>query len=74
MPPEEFSAQVSEMENTFSQEERNVMDEIRLYMPYMSSELKFDNSNTVRETGLEPPKVSRTFGKMAEYILRQDAP
>ena len=68
MPPEEFNAHVSEMEDTFSQEERDMIDEIRLYMPYMSSELQFDNSNTVRETGIEAPKVSSYFGKMAEYM------
>jgi thioester reductase-like protein len=73
IPPEEFNAYVSKMENKLSQEERDRIDEIRLYMPYMSSELKFDNSNTIGATGIEAPEVSSYFGRMAEYIKKQNA-
>ena len=70
IPPEEFNVYVSKIENKLSEEERDMTDEIRLYVPYLTSELKFDNSNTVRETGLEVPKISSYFGKMAEYIMK----
>lgn len=70
IPPEEFNVYVSKIENKLSEEEHDMIDEIRLYMPYLTSELKFDNSNTMRETELEVPKVSSYFGKMAEYIMK----
>lgn len=68
--PEEFNLYVSQTEDRLSEEERGMIDELRLYMPYLTSELRFDNSNTVAETGLEPPKISAYFGKMAEYIRK----
>lgn len=70
IPPEEFNVYVSKIENKLSEEEHDMIDEIRLYMPYLTSELKFDNSNTMRETEFEVPKVSSYFGKMAEYIMK----
>lgn len=73
IPPEEFLAYVSQMENRLSRGERDAVDEIRLYLPYMSSELKFDNSSALRETGIEAPEVASYFGKMAEYIVKGDA-
>jgi long-chain acyl-CoA synthetase len=70
--PEEFPVYVSRMEHRLSEDERGVIDEIRLYMPYLTSELRFDNSHTVAETGLEPPGISSYFGKMAEYIMKHN--
>jgi len=71
IPPEAFRASISRMEGGLSQEERDMIDEIRLYMPYLSSELRFDNSNTVKDTGLEAPEVSTYFETMARYVMRE---
>ena len=73
IPPEHFLASMAEMEETLTEDERSMMSEIRLYMPYMSGSLQFDNSNTIRQTGIEAPRVSTYFGKMAEYIMRQES-
>jgi len=66
--PGEFIAYVSKMKDTFGEQELGMINEIMLYMPYLTGELRFDNSNAVRETGLEAPRTSSYFGKMAEYI------
>jgi thioester reductase-like protein len=68
VPPAEFAAYVSKMRDRLTEKELGVINEITLYMPYLTSELSFDNSNTVRETGLAAPPVRSYFGKMAEYI------
>jgi len=68
VPPEEFVASISRLKGRLSEKDMNMIDEIMLYMPYLNGELAFDNSNTVRETGLEAPPVRSYFGKMAEYI------
>lgn len=68
VPPAEFTAYVSKMRGRLTEKELDMIKEITLYMPYLSGELRFDDSNTVRETGLTPPSVRSYFGKMAEYI------
>ena len=70
IPPEEFNVYVSKIANKLSEKERDMIDEIRIYIPYLTSKLKFDNSNTLRATGLEIPKVSSYFGRAAEYIMK----
>ena len=70
VPPTIFVANISRLEETLTEEMRDRIDEIMLYMPYLTGELRFDNSNTMRETGLEAPPVGSYFGKMAEYIRR----
>ena len=71
IPPEEFNVYVSKVEDNLTEKERELIDEIRLYMPYMIGELQFDNTNTVRDTKLEVPKVSSYFGRMVEYMMKQ---
>jgi thioester reductase-like protein len=68
VPPAEFTAYVSKIRDRLSEKELDMIKEITLYMPYLTGELRFDNSSTVRETGLTPPTVRSYFGKMAEYI------
>jgi thioester reductase-like protein len=70
VPPEEFVAHVSRIIDKLGDTERGMIEELLLYMPYLSGEIEFDNANTVRETGLEAPPVRSYFGKMAEYIGR----
>ena len=70
IPPEEFDSRLSKMYDKLNEDERNMIDEVKLYMPYIASGLRFDNSNTITETGLPVPKVSGYFGKMAEYIIK----
>ena len=70
IPPGEFAAYVSKMQDRFGEKERDMLREIALYMPYLTGGLGFDNSNAVRATGLEAPPVRSYFGKMAEYIVK----
>ena len=70
--PEEFMAYVNQAQESLSDEERDMIDELNIYLPYLTSQLKFDNSNTLdilENTGLEVPKVSSYFGRMAEYMM-----
>jgi thioester reductase-like protein len=69
-PPEEFDNDVAKMEDEIPEEGRKLFSELKLYEPYLTSELEFDNSNTVRETGLQPPKISDYFEKMVNYIIK----
>jgi thioester reductase-like protein len=68
VPPEEFAAHVSKIRSRLGEKELGMINEIMLYLPYLTGELRFDNSNALRETGLEAPPVRLYFGKMAEYI------
>jgi long-chain acyl-CoA synthetase len=70
VPPEEFAAYVAKMKNRFGEKELDMIKEITLYLPYLVGDLRFDNSNAVRATGLEAPIVRTYFGKMAEYIMK----
>jgi len=73
VPPEEFMGYIARMERRLSEEERGMIDELNIYLPYLTSKLKFDNSNTLQalsETGLEVPRVSEYFGRMAEYMMK----
>jgi len=72
VPPEEFVAHVSNIRDGLGEKELGMINEIMLYMPYLTGELRFDNSNAVAATGLEAPPVHSYFGRMAEYIMRAD--
>lgn len=71
IPPEEFNSYISKAGSKFSEEEKDMIDEIKLYMPYLTSESKFDNSNTLsilENTGIKVPRLGDYFSKMAENI------
>ena len=71
--PEEFMAYVTQVRESLSDEVRDMIDELKIYLPYLTSQLRFDNSNTLNfleNTGLEVPKVSSYFGRMAEYMMK----
>ncbi|MDD4856766.1 MAG: SDR family oxidoreductase [Candidatus Krumholzibacteria bacterium] len=68
VPPEEFIERVSKMRSALGEKEIGMLNEIMLYMPFITGELAFDNSNAMKVTGLEAPPVRSYFGKMAEYI------
>ena len=70
VPPDEFAAHVSKIRDGLGEKELGMINEIMLYMPYLTGELRFDNSRAVRETSLEAPPVRSYFGKMAEYIMK----
>lgn len=72
VPPEAFMAHVSRIIGGLGEKERDMIKEILLYMPYLSGELRFDNANAVRATGLEAPPVRSYFGKMADYIVKRE--
>jgi thioester reductase-like protein len=68
LPPEQFVAGISKLKGKLAEEDMGRIDEIMLYMPYLNGELAFDDSNTLRETGLAAPPAGSYFSKMAEYI------
>jgi thioester reductase-like protein len=73
VPPEEFMAYIARMDDRLSEEERGMIDELKIYLPYLVGELKFDTSNTLKalsKTGLEVPRVNEYFGRMAEYMMK----
>ncbi len=72
IPPEHFIAGLSARENELTDDERRIADELKLYMPYLSTRMSFDNSSAVRDTGLEPPPVGDYFGTMAKYIMERE--
>ena len=72
IPPDDFLAWFSSMESELTDDEKRITGELKLYMPYMSTEMSFDNSGAVRDTGLEPPPVSGYFGTMAQYIMERE--
>lgn len=71
IPPEEFGSYLTKIQDRLNQEQQKMMDEILLYMPYVMSDLRFDNTNTLQATELEAPPVSAYFGKLAEFIEKQ---
>ena len=72
IPPDDFLAGLSARESELSKDEKRIADELILYMPYLSTEMSFDNSGAVRDAGLEPPPVSEYFGTMARYIMERE--
>ncbi len=68
VPPQEFAAYVSKIRGKLGEKELDMLNELLLYQPYLTGELRFDNSKAVRATGLEAPLVRSYFDKMAEYI------
>jgi len=74
IPPDDFLAWLSGMERDMTDGERRITDELKLYMPYLDTRMTFDGSSTIRDTGLEPPRVSEYFGAMARYIMDHETP
>jgi thioester reductase-like protein len=75
--PEQFMAYVSQVQESLSDEDRDMIDELKIYLPYLTDQLRFDNSNTLsalENTGLEVPKVSSYFGRIAEYMMKLNNP
>lgn len=72
VPPEDFAILSPKIRKRLSEKGGRLLDEIRLYAPYLKSELRFDNSSTLnalRNSGLKVPKVSAYFGKLAKRIM-----
>ena len=72
IPPDDFLLMLSAMEKELTEDEKRVTDELKLYMPYLTTAMSFDNSGTVRDTGLEPPLVGDYFGTMARFIMERE--
>ena len=70
VPPEEFKQLVATRRPVLSEEERDMVDEVLLYLPYLSGELTFDTSNARKATGLTVPRVETYFKTMADYVMR----
>ena len=70
LSPENFGGHISKMESGLPDEMRGAIDEIRLYSPYLLSDLRFDDSNTRGIVSSPAPGVESYFGKMAGYIMR----
>ena len=74
VPPERFEMQISAMSSKLSEEELKIREELRRYMPYLETDLVFDDTNTKRDTGLKVPRVEDYFPLMARYIIEHDRP
>jgi hypothetical protein len=74
VPPAEFAAYISKVRDRLGERELEVIKEITLYQPYLTGELRFDNANTVRSTGLTAPPVRAYFDKMAAYVAATARP
>ncbi|MFZ1947036.1 MAG: SDR family oxidoreductase [bacterium] len=72
VPPEAFEASVRRLEASLSEEERDLLEEIRIYQPYLAGRLEFDNSNTrsVLGAGAQAPPLRDYFAAMASYVIR----
>lgn len=68
VPPAEFAAYISKVREALGERERDALEELTLYEPYLTGELRFDNANTVRATGLSAPPVRSYFDRMAAYV------
>jgi hypothetical protein len=71
VPPLAFDALVAARAGKISEDEQDLIDEIRIYQPYLTSTLEFDNSNTLKvagRAGISLPALRSYFGKMAAHI------
>ncbi len=72
IPPDHFLAGLSARESEMTDDERRIAEELKLYMPYLSTGMSFDNSGAVRDAGHAPPPVGDYFGTMVRYIMERD--
>jgi hypothetical protein len=72
VPPAQFEALIAKMAGRLSERELEAVEEIRLYMPYLTGGLLFDDAHTRRDTGLAAPPVRSYFKTMAAYIIEHD--
>jgi thioester reductase-like protein len=74
--PEVFEAEAVKREATLSKDQRDLLEEIRIYKCYLASEIRFDDSGTRAMLGPShprAPKLGTYFGKMAEYLIANEA-
>jgi len=65
----EYSAFLKHAETRLSDDDRKVFEELSHYVPYLFCDLSFDNSNSVRDTQLQAPRVRDYFQLFIERIL-----
>jgi len=73
VPPEVFEASARARAAGLSEAERDLLQEIEIYRPYLTGGLRFDNSNVRTLLGASytgPPPLATYFSKMADYIKR----
>lgn len=68
--PEEFNDFVAARRPALSEKERDMIDEVLLYLPYLTGDLAFDISNARQATGPAVPRVETYFKTMADYVMR----
>jgi thioester reductase-like protein len=69
--PSQFENLASKMADRLSEDQRDMLDEVRLYAPYLASQPEFDNANTLEATdpaGLSVPSLGSYFGKLTAYV------
>jgi len=71
IPPGLFYTCTAILKPLLAEKVREDLKEIRLYTPYLVHESLFDNSNTVKESGLRVPQFRSYFGVMAANIQQQ---
>jgi thioester reductase-like protein len=72
VPPETFEASTRGLDASLSEEDRDLLEEIRIYRPYLAGRLEFDNSNTRSALGpkAQAPPLRGYFGAMARCIIK----
>jgi nucleoside-diphosphate-sugar epimerase len=69
VPRNEYTAFLARTEKHLSDDEQKTFEELSHYMPYLFCDLRFDNSNSVRDTHLQAPQVRDYFQLFIERIL-----
>jgi thioester reductase-like protein len=73
--PEVFEAEASRREAGLSEDERELLDEIRIYSPYLAGEIRFDDSHARAMLGPSypaPPKFAAYFDRLAGYLKAKE--
>lgn len=70
LPPEEFKLYVRSHKHGNDMNE-DMKNEIKMYLPYLTSDLQFDKSNAniaLKGTGIQVPHFETYFGKILDFI------
>jgi thioester reductase-like protein len=76
VPPEDYLSRMAQMAPHMDEKAVKLAEEVRVYMPYLNCRMWFETTNTVRDTGLEPPPLASYFTRFVTRIQEeiQEAP
>jgi long-chain acyl-CoA synthetase len=70
IPPDAFAALVAKMSAVLPEGATKALKEMELFIPFMFCEVQFDNTNAIRDAGMQAPAIGDYFGRFVEYILQ----